>query len=143
MRVLHIANYFSEIYQKFVRVLSYIEANYSEDLNLETVADTAGFSKYHFSRLFKQYTDSTFYDYLCKRRIIEAKKLLVTNMPVTDVAFQVGFNNLTTFCRCFKKYTGCSPTQYKSKITKEENLSVTDITDVYHLKTENSTQDIE
>ncbi len=133
----------SEIYQKFVRVLSYIEANYSEDLNLETVADTAGFSKYHFSRLFKQYTDSTFYDYLCKRRIIEAKKLLVTNMPVTDVAFQVGFNNLTTFCRCFKKYTGCSPTQYKSKITKEENLSVTDITDVYHLKTENSTQDIE
>lgn len=126
----------SEIYNKFVRVLSYIETNYSEDLNLETVANTAGFSKYHFSRLFKQYTDSTFYDYLCQKRIIEAKKLLISNAPVTEVAFQVGFNNLTTFCRCFKKYTGCSPTQYKNKISKEESISVNDIFDVYHTTNE-------
>lgn len=133
----------SEIYNKFVRVLSYIETNYSEDLNLETVAKTTGFSKYHFSRLFKQYTDSTFYDYLCKRRIIEAKKLLITNIPVTDVAFQVGFNNLTTFCRCFKKYTGCSPTQYKSRVAKDENISVESVTDVYHLKADGINPSVE
>ena len=128
----------SEIYNKFVRVLSYIETNYSEDLDLETVADTAGFSKYHFSRLFKQYTDSTFYDYLCGKRIMESKKLLVTNMPVTDVAFQVCFNNLTTFCRCFKKYTGCSPTQYKNFISKEESIVTDSVGDVYHLKSEDN-----
>lgn len=128
----------SEIYNKFVRVLTYIETNYSEDLDLESVAKTAGFSKYHFSRLFKQYTDSTFYDYLCSKRILEAKKLLLTNTPVTDVAFQVGFNNLTTFCRCFKKYSGCSPTQYKNKISKEEGIVLDSIGDVYHLKPEES-----
>lgn len=128
----------SEIYNKFVRVLAYIENNYSEELNLESVADTAGFSKYHFSRLFKQYTDSTFYDYLCSKRIMEAKKLLATNTPVTDIAFQVGFNNLTTFCRCFKKYSGCSPTQYKNMISKEEGIILGSTTDLYHLKPEES-----
>ena len=128
----------SEIYNKFVRVLTYIENNYSEDMDLESVAKTAGFSKYHFSRLFKQYTDSTFYDYLCSKRILEAKKLLLTNTPVTDVAFQVGFNNLTTFCRCFKKYSGCSPTQYKNMISKEEGIVLDSIGDIYHLKPEES-----
>lgn len=126
----------SEIYNKFVRVLAYIENNYSEELNLETVAATAGFSKYHFSRLFKQYTDSTFYDYLCSKRIMEAKKLLATNTPVTDIAFQVGFNNLTTFCRCFKKYSGCSPTQYKNMISKDEGIILSSTADLYHLKPE-------
>ncbi|MCR4648425.1 MAG: AraC family transcriptional regulator [Lachnospiraceae bacterium] len=122
----------SENYNKFVRVLTYIENNYSEDLTLEEIANTAGFSKFHFSRLFKQYTDSTFYDYLCSKRILEAKKLLASNMPVTDVAFQVGFNNLTTFCRCFKKYTDCSPTQYKGIISKSESINITPETGIYH-----------
>ena len=123
----------SEVYNKFVRVLSYIEGNYSEDMDLETVAKSAGFSKYHFSRLFKQYTDSTFYDYLCTKRITEAKKLLATGIPVTDTAFQVGFNNLTTFCRCFKKYEGCSPTQYKNKYSKEESIPLDEIGSGYHI----------
>lgn len=114
----------SDMYDKFINVLSYIDTNYTEDLTLEMVADTTGFSKYHFARLFKQYTDTTFYDYLCSKRIMVAKQLLRKNIPVTEVAFQIGFNNLTTFCRCFKKYAGCSPTQYKSNSAKEEETAV-------------------
>lgn len=110
----------SDMYDKFINVLSYIESNYAEDLTLEMVADTTGFSKYHFARLFKQYTNTTFYDYLCSKRILIAKQLLRKNIPVTDVAFQIGFNNLTSFCRCFKKYTGLSPTQYKATSAREE-----------------------
>lgn len=115
-------NAHSDVYNKFVRILSYIEDNYSEDLSLESVAGTAGFSKYHFSRLFKQYTDTTFYDYLCSKRIVVSKQLLKKNIPVTEVAFQTGFNNLTSFSRCFKKYVGCSPSQYKSQFEHDENL---------------------
>lgn len=115
-------NYHSDVYNKFVRILSYIEDNYSEDLSLESVASIAGFSKYHFSRLFKQYTDTTFYDYLSSKRIVVSKQLLKKNIPVTDVAFQTGFNNLTTFSRCFKKYVGCSPSEYKSRFENDDIL---------------------
>lgn len=110
-----------EYYEKFANLINYINANYTEDLTLEQMASYIGFSKYHFSRLFKQHTNTTFYDYLCHKRIQAAQSLLVTDMSVTEIAFQTGFNNLTTFCRCFKKYTDCSPTQYR-KMFREESL---------------------
>lgn len=108
-----------EHYEKFSNLLSYIDANYTEELTLEQAANYIGFSKFHFSRLFKQYTNTTFYDYLCHKRIHAAQALLTMNVPVTDVAFQTGFNNLTTFCRCFKKFTNCSPTEYRNKFRRE------------------------
>lgn len=111
-----------EGFDKFVTILDYIDNNYSEELSLEAVAKKAGFSKYHFSRLFKQYANTTFYDYLSNKRIAIATDLLMKNVPVTDIAFQTGFNNLTTFCRCFKKITGCSPTQYKMKLAEQRKL---------------------
>ncbi len=72
-----------------------------EDLSLEGVASQAGFSKYHFSRLFKQYTDSTFYKYLNQKRIEFAKTLLQDpGVSVTEVAFKSGFSSLSAFLRC-------------------------------------------
>ncbi|MBE5879659.1 MAG: helix-turn-helix domain-containing protein [Lachnospiraceae bacterium] len=117
-------------YDKFVNILSYIDNNYAEDLSLEKVANIANFSKFHFARLFKQYTNSTFYEYLSQKRIMVAQELILKNIPVTDVAFQTGFNNLTTFCRCFKKYVGCPPTQFKIKFENdEEQILVNNIND--------------
>ena len=108
-----------EHYEKFANLLNFIDANYAEDLTLEQAADYIGFSKYHFSRLFKQHTNTTFYDYLCHKRIQAAQSLLTLDVPITDIAFQTGFNNLTTFCRCFKKCTNCSPTEYRNKFRQE------------------------
>lgn len=109
-----------EHYEKFVNLLNFIDANYAEELTLEQAADYIGFSKYHFSRLFKQHTNTTFYDYLCRKRIQAAQSMLTSDIPITDIAFQTGFNNLTTFCRCFKKCTNCSPTEYRNKFRHEE-----------------------
>ena len=89
---------------------------------MEQVADYIGFSKYHFSRLFKQHAHMTFHNYLCHKRIQAAQSLLTANMtlPITDIAFQTGFNNLTSFSRCFNKYANCSPTEYRNKLLSEE-----------------------
>ena len=112
----------SEYYQRFTALLNYIDSHYTEELTLDQVANQMGFSKYHFSRLFKQYVNVTFYSYLCRKRVNAAQSLLSTPMSITDIAFRTGFNNLTTFCRCFKKYTNCSPTEYRGKLRNENPL---------------------
>ena len=102
-----------EYIETFNEVLDYIDNHYMDDLSLETVANTAGFSKYYFTRLFKQYTDTTFYDYLSYKRIRVAESLLSRpELSVTEIALQSGFSSISTFNRIFKKLKNCSPTEY-------------------------------
>ncbi len=109
-----------EYFGKFSALLDYIDANYGQDLTLDQAARYAGFSKYHFARLFKVYTNTTFYNYLCHKRVQAAQTLLSTNISITDIAIRVGFNNTTSFCRCFKKFTNCSPTEYRVKLSTKD-----------------------
>ncbi len=104
-------------------LLKYIDINYAEDISTEQAAEYTGFSKYHFLRLFKIHTGYTFHDYLTLKRINVAQELLITDMPITEVAFQSGFNTLPSFCRAFKKYTTYSPTEYKKlRLSTEEQV---------------------
>lgn len=108
-----------EYVEKFNIVFDYIDTHYMEDLTLDTVADASGFSKYHFSRLFKQYTDSTFYDYLCRKRIRVAEDLLANpDLSVTEIALQSGFSSISTFNRIFKSIKNCTPTEYRDLYTR-------------------------
>lgn len=107
-----------EHYEKFSALLDYINKCYMDEITLEQAAEHIGFSKFHFSRLFKLYTNTSFYEYLSQKRVSAAQALLSTNLSITDIAFQTGFNNLTTFCRCFKKYTGYTPSEYRDKYIK-------------------------
>ena len=107
-----------EYVQKFNQILEYIDDHYMEDISLEGVAYTAGFSKYHFSRLFKQYTDFTFCDYLCYRRIKAAEEFLAQpDLSITEVALQAGFPSISTFNRLFKQQKGITPSEFRSKRT--------------------------
>lgn len=104
-------------YIKFKSLITYINTHYMDNITLEYAATFIGFSKYHFSRLFKEYTDTTFYEYLTNRRIQSAKVLLNDeSLSITDVAFKTGFNNLTSFCRAFQKAVKCSPSEYRHKL---------------------------
>lgn len=99
---------------RFNLVFDYISDHLDENLSLETVANIAGFSKFHFSRLFKSYSGYNFYDYLSLQRIKAAEKLLYNSaLSITDIALQCGFESLTTFNRTFKKIKNCTPTQYR------------------------------
>lgn len=99
---------------KFHMVLKYIEQNYMNDITLDDLANLAGYSSYHFSRIFKKYSSTTFINYLNNRRVKAAELLLLENgNSITDVAMQVGFASLTTFNRVFKSANGCTPSEYK------------------------------
>lgn len=103
-----------EYIEKFNTVFDYIETHYTEDITLEETAAQIGFSKFHFSRLFHQFTDTSFYDYLCARRIKAAETLLLDpNLPITEIALQSGFASISTFNRVFKKFKECTPTEFK------------------------------
>lgn len=99
---------------KFQAIMEYIENNYSSDITLEKLAQMAGYSIYHFSRIFKKYNNTTFINFLNRRRIKASELLLIENgVTITDIAMQVGFQSLTTFNRVFKSINGCTPSEYR------------------------------
>ncbi|MBR6581552.1 MAG: helix-turn-helix domain-containing protein [Ruminococcus sp.] len=103
-----------EYSEKFNAVMKYIDANYMYDISLDRLADVAGYSKYHFSRIFKQYNSMSYLQYINARRTKAAEHLLLDpNLSITDVAMQAGFKSLTTFNRIFKEIKHCTPTDFK------------------------------
>lgn len=112
-----------EYVQKFNNLMDYIDEHYMEDLNLEDIAVSIGFSKFHFSRLFKQYTNFTFCDYLCYRRIKAAEELLAKpDLSITEISLQAGFSSISTFNRLFKQHKNCTPSEYRSKNSSRQKL---------------------
>ncbi len=121
---------------KFNTVFNYLDEHYAEDLTLEQVADIAGFSKFHFSRLFKQYSGQNFYEYLCFRRIKAAETLLLRpDLTITEVALHSGFSSLSTFNRMFKKLKKCTPSKYRRLYISQLSPFSPDAT--YSLESEN------
>ncbi len=100
---------------KFIYISRYIQEHCTEDLTLDEAAALAGFSKYHFTRLFKSFTGNSFYKYLNRKRIEQAEKLLVDpEISITEVALQSGFSSLSAFIRMFKIVKGCTPTEFRN-----------------------------
>lgn len=107
-----------EYIKQFNDLLAYIDEHYMDTLTLEDTASLMGFSKFHFSRLFKDYTGYTFCDYLNYRRIKATEELLQrSDLPITEIAMQVGFSSISTFNRLFRVYKKCSPSEYRSKLS--------------------------
>lgn len=104
-----------EYVAKFLSICNYISEHCTEALTVDDLAAQAGFSKFHFSRLFKQFAGISCYDYLISKRIAYAERLLnLPDLSITEVAAQAGFNSLSTFNRVFKAAKNCSPSEYKS-----------------------------
>lgn len=103
-----------EYVEKFMKVCNYISDHCTEEISVEQLADIAGFSRFHFARLFKQFTGISYYDYLTRKRIEHAEQLLITpDISITEVAMHSGFNSLSTFNRVFKALKNCTPSEYK------------------------------
>lgn len=108
-----------EYIKLFVKVCNYINRHCTESIKIEDIANIAGFSKYHFARLFKQVMNMSWYDYLISRRIMQAEKLLADqDLSIMQVAMKSGFSSLATFNRVFRAKKNCTPSQYKSQYGK-------------------------
>ncbi len=97
-------------------VLNYIHANYQKDLSLPELANYVHLTPYHFSRLFKKVTGSTFVSYINDFRINKAKEMLTdTALTVTEIGKKSGFSNMNNFYRTFKKSTGMTPHEFRNR----------------------------
>ena len=100
---------------RLLQICGYINDHCTEDLTLEQVANLAGFSKYYFERVFRQFTHTTFYKYLNKKRIAHAEQLLINpDYTVTEAALRSGFSSQSAFIRMFRQITGCTPTEFRN-----------------------------
>lgn len=102
---------------KLRQVIEYINENLDKDLTLVEIANTVGMSMYHFSRLFKQSTGLSPYQYVTNSRIEKAKRLLVqTEEAINQIGQQVGFPNQSHFTNVFRKAMGVTPKAYREKV---------------------------
>ena len=100
----------------------FIDIHFAESIDLNRIAFSAFYSKFHFIRLFKSIYGKTPYQYLIKVRIENAKHFLRLNYSVSNTCFQVGFDSITSFTGLFKKCEGNTPSEYQkqNKIREEK-----------------------
>lgn len=106
-------------HNKYAKIISnalkYIADNLNRsDLSVNDVAKHVYLSTGYFSLIFKNQTGETFSDYLINLRIEKAKELIrQTNMKFFEISYLIGYENVSHFNVIFKKYTGCTPSQYR------------------------------
>lgn len=95
-------------------VIEYIENHLNDKLTLETAADAVHFSKYHLHRMFTEITGMTIHDYIQRRQLTEAAKLLVfSDKPIIDIAFLCGYESQQAFSAAFKSMYKFPPAEYR------------------------------
>ena len=98
------------------RALNLIEANLKHDFHPADLARAVGYSPYHFLRLFKKTVGLTPADYIRKRRLTEiVRHMARETRPISDIAFEYGFNSKENFIRAFKQATGTTPEKYRQE----------------------------
>lgn len=97
------------------KALRYIADHYSEHLTLERVAEEVQLSSSYFSTLFRQIVGTSFREYLCKIRVEESKRLLLsTDYSLADIAISMGFPDQSYFCKVFKQLVGITPGKFRN-----------------------------
>lgn len=110
-----------------INLLEWIELHNSERITLSEISEVTGLSEKYICRIFKEYTAKTVMDYVNECRIEKACARIGVN-SITQTAFDCGFNDLSYFCKVFKKYKGMSPSEYKKRISAHgERLEIRDI----------------
>lgn len=96
------------------KALNYIENNLQEDIDLSAISKEAGYSLYHFHRIFKGIVGDSMKDYVRKRRFTEAaKELVYTNKSIVEIGIKYGYESREGFSRAFEKVYGRNPSEVR------------------------------
>lgn len=107
----------NERLEKINEAKKFIEENYQEALSVEKIAATVNYSVPYFSKIFKEATKLSPYDYLLSVRLEKAKELLhKSDASISQIAFLTGFNSDANFIYFFKKHLGISPLKFRNII---------------------------
>jgi len=91
------------------KVLEFVDAHLAQDLSVRRLASVAGFSPFHFSRMFRKSVGASVHQYVLRRRVERARELLRSESSVADVAQSVGFCDQSHLSGHFKRLYGVSP----------------------------------
>ena len=99
-------------------VFEYTMNHYTQDINLDTIANVANMTKNAFCKYFKKRTNKTYVQFLNELRISKACQQIISekDKAIADIAQEVGFNNLSNFNRQFKAFKKCRPSAYRYSI---------------------------
>lgn len=95
------------------KVIGFINSRYMEEMRIEEIAVSLNLNRKYLSRIFKEKTGSTMQEFLIKKRLTEARKLLERGYNVGEAAMLCGYPDTFAFSKAFKAYFGQSPKAYK------------------------------
>ena len=105
--------------QLVLAVTRYIQHHLSEPISTEDIAKQLYLSRPHLSQKFKKETGLTLTDFILQQKTREAKRLLrCTDKTSAAIGFYLGFSSQGHFSRVFQKYAGCTPKEYRQKLTR-------------------------
>lgn len=112
---IHISSKNQISYEDYIQdIKKYINEHLQDEITVKMLAKFMHMSNSHFSRVFKQQTGFTPYDYVLITRLNKAKELLQkTNLTVSEIAFEVGFNSESNFIYFFTTHNGISPSKFR------------------------------
>ncbi|MCH4886753.1 AraC family transcriptional regulator [Acidaminobacter sp. JC074] len=101
-------------YEYIMKSIDFVENNLIHDLSLENCSRSAGYSEYYYHKIFKSTVGLTLGEYIRKRRLTKASKMLLeSSLSVFQVAINCGYNSTENFVRSFKKEHGISPLEHR------------------------------
>lgn len=104
----------TDVYERLLKAQAYIESNFSNDIDLSSMARVASMSNFHFLRLFKIAFGQTPYQYLLNYRLTRSTDLLITTeLPIYEIATRCGFDSNVVFSTQFKQVIGMPPSRYR------------------------------
>ena len=103
---------------KIAEILEYIGQHLTEPLRIDTISEQFYTSRYHLMRQFKETTGNTIGSYIIYKRLLYARELMHTGKPITQICYDCGFHDYSSFSRAYKKFFEETPRETLKDLSK-------------------------